>query len=45
MRGDELLQEEMFSYGSLSQRVPLDHPLRRIRGLADEAMQDRYCSV
>jgi transposase len=39
MRGDERLQEEMFSYGSLSQRVPLDHPLRRVRVLADEAMQ------
>jgi transposase len=38
MRGDEFLQEEMFSYGSLSQRVPLDHPLRRVRALADEAM-------
>jgi transposase len=39
MRGDEQLQEEMFSYGSLSQRVPVDHPLRRVRVLADEAMQ------
>ena len=39
MRGDELLQEEMFSYGSLSQRVPQGHPLRRVRELADEAMQ------
>jgi len=38
MRGDEQLQEEMFSYGSLSQRVPMDHPLRRVRALADEAM-------
>src|SRR5579859_6262679 len=38
MRGDEQLQEEMFSYGSLSQRVPLDHPLRRVRAMADEAM-------
>jgi len=38
MRGDERFQEEMFSYGSLSQRVPLDHPLRRVRALADEAM-------
>jgi transposase len=28
----------MFSYGSLSQRVPLGHPLRRVRVLADEAM-------
>jgi transposase len=40
MRGDEQLQEEMFSYGSLSQRVPMGHPLRRIRELADEAMED-----
>ena len=39
MRGDEQFQEEMFSYGSLSQRVPLDHPLRRVRVLADEAMR------
>jgi len=39
MRGDEQLQEEMFSYGSLSQRVPLDHPLRRVRAMADEAME------
>lgn len=39
MRGDEDFQEELFSYGSLSQRVPMAHPLRRVRGLADEAMQ------
>jgi transposase len=39
MRGDERQQEEMFSYGSLSQRVPQDHPLRRVRVLADEAME------
>lgn len=39
MRGDEQFQEAMFSYGSLSQRVPMDHPLRRVRVLADEAMQ------
>lgn len=38
MRGDEQFQEELFSYGSLSQRVPQDHPLRRVRALADEAM-------
>ena len=40
MRGDEQFQEEMFSYGSLSQRVPMDHPLRRVRVLADEAMRE-----
>jgi transposase len=39
MRGDEDFQEELFSYGSLGQRVPLDHPLRRIRRMADEAME------
>jgi transposase len=39
MRGDERFQEEMFSYGSLSQRVPVDHPLRRVRVLGDEAMR------
>lgn len=38
MRGAEDFQEELFSYGSLNQRVPLDHPLRRVRRLADEAM-------
>jgi transposase len=38
MRGDEQFQDEMFSYGSLSQRVPENHPLRRVRTLADEAM-------
>lgn len=38
MRGDEQLQEEMFSYGSLSQRIPQSHPLRRIRKMADEVM-------
>ena len=38
MRGDEQCQEEMFSYGSLSQRVPMDHPLRRVRAMADEVM-------
>jgi transposase len=40
MRGDEDLQDELFSYGSLSQRVPMDHPLRRVRVLADEAMRE-----
>jgi hypothetical protein len=36
MRGEEDFQEELFSYGSLSQRVPLDHPLRRVRLLAEQ---------
>jgi transposase len=40
MRGDERQQEEMFSYGSLSQRVPVDHPLRRVRAMTDEALAE-----
>ena len=39
MRGDEEQQEEMFSYGSLNGRVPMEHPLRAVRVLADEAMR------
>jgi transposase len=30
----------LFSYGSLEERVPADHPLRPIRGMVDEALQD-----
>jgi transposase len=33
MRGDERVQEGMFSYVSLAQRVPADHPLREVRKL------------
>jgi transposase len=38
MRGDENQQEAMFSYVSLEQRVPADHPLRTIRKMADRAL-------
>ena len=38
MRGEDLKQSAMFSYLTLSQRIPLDHPLRGIRGLADVAL-------
>ena len=30
----------MFSYGSLSGRVPEDHPLRRLRAMTDEALKE-----
>src|SRR5260370_38806 len=33
MRGDERVQDGMFSYVTLEQRVPQDHPLREIRKL------------
>lgn len=38
MRGLESEQGSMFSYVDLGQRIPKDHPLRRIRILVDEAL-------
>ena len=38
MRGDENQQEAIFSYVSLEQRVPREHPLRAIRRMADQAL-------
>jgi transposase len=35
MRGQENPQASMFSYVSLEQRVPKDHPLRTLRALVD----------
>lgn len=40
MRGEDLQQHELFSYGSLEERVPADHPLRPIRIMVDEALKD-----
>jgi transposase len=40
MRGEDLQQHELFSYGSLEERVPSDHPLRPIRAMVDEALKD-----
>src|SRR5581483_1328983 len=40
MRGDDLHQDEMFSYRSLEQRVAQDHPLRPIRTMVDEILLD-----
>jgi transposase len=39
MRGDERVQDQMFSYLTLEQRVPADHPLREIRKLTDEVLR------
>src|SRR5580700_1015174 len=39
MRGDEKQQGAMFSYVSLEERVPGDHPLRAIRGNVDEILK------
>jgi transposase len=38
MRGEERIQDGMFSYVSLEQRVPEDHPLRAVRKLTDRVL-------
>jgi transposase len=38
MRGDDQKQSAMFSYLTLAQRVPADHPARQIRVLVDRAL-------
>jgi transposase len=38
MRGDERVQDEMFSCVTLERRVPQDHPLREIRKLVDAVL-------
>jgi transposase len=39
MRGNDQKQVGIFSYVSLEERVPTEHPLRRIRPLVDEVFQ------
>src|SRR5438067_10756307 len=39
MRGKDEQQLDVFSYVSPEQRVPQDHPLRTLRGMTDEALQ------
>jgi transposase len=38
MRGDDQEQTAMFSYLTLAQRIPADHPARQIRVLVDRAL-------
>jgi transposase len=40
MRGEDLQQHELFSYGSVEERVPAGHPLRPIRVMVDEALKE-----
>jgi transposase len=35
MRGADITQEELFSYRTLEERVPKDHPLRKLRAVVD----------
>jgi transposase len=39
MRGEDTQQNAMFSYLSPEQRVPQDHPLRKLRPLVDEVLK------
>jgi transposase len=39
MRGDDQQQSGMFSYVSIEERVPQDHPLRAIRKVVDEVLR------
>jgi transposase len=39
MRGEDIQQSELFSYGSLEERIPANHPLRPIRTMVDEALK------
>lgn len=39
MRGNDDQQEEMFTYGSLEQRIADNHPLRRIRDLTERTLR------
>jgi transposase len=40
MRGDDNLQEGMFSYISPEKRVPANHPLRAVRKMVDEILKE-----
>src|SRR5947207_15696258 len=39
MRGEDTQQNAMFSYLSLAQRVPQDHPVRMLRRLVDQVLR------
>jgi transposase len=39
MRGPDQKQDDMFSYVSPEERVPADHPLRKIRQLVDQVLK------
>jgi transposase len=39
VRGQDISQDALFSYGSLEQRIRADHPLRPIRATVDEVLR------
>ncbi|MGA7791954.1 MAG: IS5 family transposase [Candidatus Acidiferrales bacterium] len=42
MRGPDEKQSEVFSYVPLEQRIPRDHPLRRIRPMVDRGLEEMW---
>ncbi len=44
MRGEDQRSEGIFSYVRLEQRIPVDHPLRTIRDLANSAQHARFAA-
>ena len=40
MRGEDQQQDQLFSYGSMEERIPADHPLRPIRLMVDQALKE-----
>jgi transposase len=40
MRGEDQQQDQLFSYGSIEERIPADHPLRPIRLMVDQALKE-----
>lgn len=40
MRGEVSPQEIMFSYRTLESRIPVDHPIRKIRQVVDQALKE-----
>jgi hypothetical protein len=40
MRGEDHQQDQLFSYGSIEERIPADHPLRPIREMGDRALKE-----
>lgn len=45
MRGEGQQQGAMFSYVTMEQRIPADHPIRRIRGMVDESLRQMDSSL
>lgn len=42
MRGADVQQSGLFSYVSLEERVPANHPLRAVRALLNEALESMH---